>query len=954
MSELAERVTSIRSAAAKFYAVDLHLHSPRSHDWDNSGPGRDPALDRIPVTGEVAAASVAAYRDLCSRSGRAIVAVTDHNVCSFGLAAAARNGDDGLVVLPGMELSVAFTETPLIRDLRIHVIAIFPETTHRDAFARVLPPGTRSEEERDPHDVFTFKSVDDLVAAIRRENGLAIAAHVESASGIRGVYKNTAELMFEPLTGSPEKQKVLTRLADQIKDELVKFDCIQVRPSTDSVHYRGPDGTLRVPLVVCSDCHGVQRLLGEGIADVCYVKMGQPTFAGLAEAIKFADSRVRFPASLPETRPPRLLGLRLMSRKATENSFFDDTVLAFSDNLTCIIGPRGSGKSAAIDALRYLMGYNRSLSEIGQVAPQILDRQKHTLEKTRIEVLYEASDGKVYCISGTYDPKEPYVAEVADSTGAAVNIDDIESSGIFPLNLYGWGELELLAENPETQRELLDRFIPDVRQIKADKATHLEALASNNGALNRVAVQMDKYFTDPDLNFQRVKEYKLDFESLNTPEIEAVFKELDAVQHRRKVLRKIRKVLDHRADEGVGMEPLGLGALLIDKVVTDWASAFARRLKPDEIDDAIRQASADCGKHVTVATQVVEAEDAAQAKLEEDAKTAIKDAVGDEVTVSGDLRNNAKQRYETARAHQDDYAALYEKFDELREKRSVILAEIGKCDRLIYATRSEKTGWIREQVSLVEDENYAIGLVLEQQGDRGPFLQALTSGAVPFPGQWHASRRAEAVAANLSPTSFAQALLAGDPEPLVDIDVTIAGRVYDIDRSYAERLVAENCPMTDLDGIGAKRVDPVRLRRLLELELVTTDDSFFITLGDRPIQRCSPGQRCSAMLPIVTLTSQAPLVIDQPEDNLDNRLVSRALFKILARLKETRQIVLATHNPNILVSGDAEQVLLLDGDGSLSAFGSVDTPRIVQAVIGLMEGGAEAFARRRAKYEPYL
>ena len=53
-------------------------------------------------------------------------------------------------------------------------------------------------------------------------------------------------------------------------------------------------------------------------------------------------------------------------------------------------------------------------------------------------------------------------------------------------------------------------------------------------------------------------------------------------------------------------------------------------------------------------------------------------------------------------------------------------------------------------------------------------------------------------------------------------------------------------------------------------------------------------------------------MIDQPEDNLDNRLVSRALFKILARLKETRQIILATHNPNILVSGDAEQVLLLN------------------------------------------
>ena len=108
------------------------------------------------------------------------------------------------------------------------------------------------------------------------------------------------------------------------------------------------------------------------------------------------------------------------------------------------------------------------------------------------------------------------------------------------------------------------------------------------------------------------------------------------------------------------------------------------------------------------------------------------------------------------------------------------------------------------------------------------------------------------------------------------------------------------------------------------------------------------------MLPIVTLTSRAPLVIDQPEDNLDNRLVSRALFKILAKLKETRQIVLATHNPNILVSGDAEQVVLLNSEGEVEESGCIDRPEIIKAVISLMEGGEAAFAMRERKYEPYL
>ena len=172
--------------------------------------------------------------------------------------------------------------------------------------------------------------------------------------------------------------------------------------------------------------------------------------------------------------------------------------------------------------------------------------------------------------------------------------------------------------------------------------------------------------------------------------------------------------------------------------------------------------------------------------------------------------------------------------------------------------------------------------------------------------------------------------------------------------NHAERLVADNSPISTIEGLDVSQVDSDKLDRLLRLEAVPVDDEFYITLADQPIQNCSPGQRCSAMLPVVTLTNQAPLIIDQPEDNLDNRLVSHALFRILARLKETRQIILATHNPNILVSGDAEQVLLLDSRGDVERHGCIDHPEIVESVIGLMEGGADAFERRQKKYAPYL
>jgi hypothetical protein len=89
--------------------------------------------------------------------------------------------------------------------------------------------------------------------------------------------------------------------------------------------------------------------------------MPSPSFDAMCEAIKFPDTRIRTRGDLPEVKPPRLLGIRIHKPAAAQGEFLADLTLGFSDNLTCLIGPRGSGKSAAIDAVRYLFGLNREL-----------------------------------------------------------------------------------------------------------------------------------------------------------------------------------------------------------------------------------------------------------------------------------------------------------------------------------------------------------------------------------------------------------------------------------------------------------------------------------------------------------------------------------------------------------------------------------------------------------------
>ena len=96
-----------------------------------------------------------------------------------------------------------------------------------------------------------------------------------------------------------------------------------------------------------------------------------------------------------------------------------------------------------------------------------------------------------------------------------------------------------------------------------------------------------------------------------------------------------------------------------------------------------------------------------------------------------------------------------------------------------------------------------------------------------------------------------------------------------------------------------------------------------------------------------------PLVIDQPEDQLDNRFLFETLLPALKRLKGRRQIVVATHNANIVVNGDADQVIQLEAtstQGRVACSGAIEDPAVRDAIVRTVDGGDEAFRLRRLKY----
>lgn len=145
--------------------------------------------------------------------------------------------------------------------------------------------------------------------------------------------------------------------------------------------------------------------------------------------------------------------------------------------------------------------------------------------------------------------------------------------------------------------------------------------------------------------------------------------------------------------------------------------------------------------------------------------------------------------------------------------------------------------------------------------------------------------------------------------------------------------------------------------RLFELETHFPEDQINIELkvGDefKPLDKLSAGQKATALLLLLFAQENRILIIDQPEEDLDNRFIYEDVVKLLREMKEKRQIILATHNANIPVLGDSEQIIVLEANNDkcqILETGSIDKFTIREQIKNILEGGEEAFRLRAKKY----
>ncbi len=191
------------------------------------------------------------------------------------------------------------------------------------------------------------------------------------------------------------------------------------------------------------------------------------------------------------------------------------------------------------------------------------------------------------------------------------------------------------------------------------------------------------------------------------------------------------------------------------------------------------------------------------------------------------------------------------------------------------------------------------------------------------------------IASLISPRELVELIENGDSESLAT--------VLNIQTDRASKLITHLREHGTAEILTSGVEDDVRLELLDGTEYKT-------------LEHLSVGQRCTVVLPIVLEHKDQILIIDQPEDHLDNGFIVDSVLKAILNRGQDAQLILSTHNANLPVLGNAKQVIVMSSDGKRAFVeyqGELVDPTVVRAVTTIMEGGAEAFQRRAAFYQSH-
>jgi DNA repair ATPase RecN len=608
--------------------------------------------------------------------------------------------------------------------------------------------------------------------------------------------------------------------------------------------------------------------------------------------------------------------------------FLDGMNIEFADGLNCLIGHRGTGKTTVLEFIRYALD-EFPRDDGGQARKRVEALVRSNLGDGRIRLAVQTRDGLEYIVDRSASGEPMVLTADGQPTDVRINV-----AGIFSADIFSQNEVENIADSPQSQLELIDRFaaaeIAEINRKVADLRSKLDA---NTNAI----VTHTQQFSGLANEVSELEVINAKIKTLAEDESAQADGEINLAQQ-------------HRAQRGREEQALKEAGELIRKYMQwlhDAAGRFIQDIEPafDEgmfsgpngmLMGRIHETLKRIGGKLDRLFDQAAAEIDSGARDLEDLGRQLKEAHQQQELTFRELiarhnhaRGVATERAELEKKRNDILAKdrrkveLQRKLDQLYLERETVARQLRNLWDQRFAIRQRVANWISERA------NSSIRVRIDQCGDRSDYTQALVGWLKGFVG--HYNPVAKKIADYIPPAELLRIVREGrinDLQSQADLSDTQASKALESLRRLEIQLQLDAIELADLPRI--ELLEGEQWRNSLEL---------------------STGQKCTTILPILLLESHNPLLVDQPEDNLDNRYIYDTVVNAIHRVKQNRQIILITHNPNIPVLGEASAVYVLTSDGErarLAKQGSVDNCKT--EIINLLEGGKEAFIRRKDRY----
>jgi DNA repair ATPase RecN len=827
------------------------------------------------------------------------IAVTDHFRIhtSQELTRAAREA--GIEVFPGFE---AVTKEG------VHWLCLFDPSRSPNEIERIIGEcGVRDLDAASPvGDI----DAEGLLAKAREWDAVIIAAHGTSTQGL------------------------LRKLSGQARMRIWRS------PDLQAIAIPGPVADLPAELRSIVRCEGdykrEQPIAILNARDVCspedllepgawtWMKMTVVAIDGLRQAVLDPESRIRLSSAPVPEEHTEFVAL------AWQGGFLDGVGIRFSENLNVLIGGRGTGKSTVIESLRYVLGLEPLGDEAGRLHAGIVRNVLQSGTKISLLACTRRPGESWYVIERTV-PNPPIVRNV---DGDVVDIQPVDV--LRDTEILGQHEISELTKSPERLTRLLDRFVDLNDAVVSKKAAIKRDLARNR----RQIVEAQTELTGISERLAALPALEDTLKRYRAAGVEDRLREQSLLVREERVLAT--------ADERVAAAREALGAfereLTIDRAFLSERSLD--ELPAREILGSLDSAFASFNDAVTIASATLskQLDDLQRAIAEVRARWRVREV---EVTTAYEqiLRELQQERVDG-----DEFIRLRRRIEELqplREREQLVQRSISELEQRRRNLLAEWDDLRTAQYQALHQAAKRVSKALERRirvtvtfsGDRAP-LSALLRKRL-------SGRIAETLEALLREPDLSVRELAATARSGRD---SLAKR-YKLSPAQAEKVAAAPAEV---------------LMELEELDLPPTTQIELNVASEgrhaqwQPLDDLSTGQKATAVLLLLLHESSAPLVVDQPEDDLDNRFITEGVVPRMREEKRRRQFVFSTHNANIPVLGDAELILGLRAAGEAGDsghaeipdehVGSIDSEPVRELVEEILEGGRAAFEMRRRKY----